>query len=366
MKRHFFYLDVSRFGAALLVAIGHVGLVYGLPVWGSLAPIGLSWFFVLSGFIIAYSCGDDTLRGSWRSYYLRRLIRIYPTYLLALLVPALALIYAYQAQGPGILAELGRNAMSTYDLPAQISLLEFLRVLLLNALFLPVLDPWQTAKYLFNSPLWSLYNEMAFYLLFPLLHPLLQRLPSRRACAVTLLLLWLTQLALVWLVVPTPATWQNTNAIIYTNPLIRLPEFVMGLTVFRLLQLHDQPLRGGAQPLVLLVVPTLVLLICRLVLVEQGFPYTQFAASSIFLAGGLYLLARLPSPDHYRRLGAWLGGVSYTLYCVHIPVLEWGKKWGVQQPWWLLLPCLLLAALIYQFYDAPVRARLQRRWFPHA
>ncbi|WP_114227704.1 MULTISPECIES: acyltransferase family protein [Sphingomonas] len=91
MKRDYPGLDLIRFGAALLVALYHLGLWWWLPgqldrpdlaVHGRVAAglagsgwIGVQIFFVLSGFVIAFTAdGRDA-----RRFLKNRALRLYPT-----------------------------------------------------------------------------------------------------------------------------------------------------------------------------------------------------------------------------------------------------------------------------------------------
>src|SRR4051794_9279182 len=86
-------LTAVRFFAAFYVLLFHIWGGPGLgwtPRWfqtfASAGFSGVTFFFVLSGFIFVYTYADKplTLRSFWRA----RLARIYPSYLLSLLVTA--------------------------------------------------------------------------------------------------------------------------------------------------------------------------------------------------------------------------------------------------------------------------------------
>jgi peptidoglycan/LPS O-acetylase OafA/YrhL len=77
-QRHLPALDGMRAIAVLIVILGHEG-VHGVPP----ADLGVSIFFVLSGFLITWlllleeeSTGDVSLR----RFYVRRALRIFPAY----------------------------------------------------------------------------------------------------------------------------------------------------------------------------------------------------------------------------------------------------------------------------------------------
>jgi peptidoglycan/LPS O-acetylase OafA/YrhL len=88
-------LTGARFVAAIVVVLFHTvlprlgedGLLVRLLGGGYL---GVSFFFVLSGFILAYTYLHDTsaLRASRRAFWRARFARVYPVYVLALVVAA--------------------------------------------------------------------------------------------------------------------------------------------------------------------------------------------------------------------------------------------------------------------------------------
>ena len=103
MNKHFsLYLDLARFAAALMVVLTHVvqhGLFAsgaGLPLFGREAVIV---FFVLSGFVIAYSTSERAL--TLKQYVVARSARIYSVTLpVVVLCFLLAALLADSAQLP--------------------------------------------------------------------------------------------------------------------------------------------------------------------------------------------------------------------------------------------------------------------------
>lgn len=186
------FLDVSRWVSAAAVLIEHARILVFeqyRPGYGPLEKmfyfatgfgrIAVVIFFVLSGFLV----GGEVLRSfqdrtfTWRIYAIKRFARIYPVYLLALVVG-------------GTFDWIGihfANAGGAYSGSATFPGLDFSIVARLrpsvlgqNLVFLQGLTSTTFGS---NQPLWSLSYEAWYYLLFPLLlWPLLavgRPLPAR-------------------------------------------------------------------------------------------------------------------------------------------------------------------------------------------
>jgi len=167
--------------------------------------IGVGFFFMLSGFIIAHSNYGKLEKGeiSKSQFWIARIARIYPLHLLTLLIMALA---------------GGWIATGVVDW-----LLHFSANLLLIQAFIPAHDFY----FSFNGPSWSLSCELFFYLLFPLISLPLFKNPRR------LFILTLSFL----IAVPFIMTFTNpeyNRFIWYVNPLVRLADFIVGMFLYYL------------------------------------------------------------------------------------------------------------------------------------
>lgn len=125
--------------------------------WGILekGPLAVDFFFILSGFLLTYlaireyqSKGDINIR----SFYKRRILRIFPLYYLAVIIGFLAIGVVYPLlEGDSFFPFSISDALPYY---------------------LAFLPNWIAAKYVDIGPiygLWSIGVEEQFYLLFPLL-----------------------------------------------------------------------------------------------------------------------------------------------------------------------------------------------------
>lgn len=179
---------------------------------------GVSFFFVLSGFVITWSARrNDTLVAFWR----RRLMKIYPnhvvTFALAMLLFA-APVTAISAWLPNLL--------------------------LLHAWF-PSIDIFLSV----NGPSWSLCIELLFYLAFPFMLRWLWNVPEERLWAsagLTVVSLVAVQLGIHYLISDQPHISQYPISLdqwwlAYYFPPFRLFEFVLGMIMARILMAGRWP-----------------------------------------------------------------------------------------------------------------------------
>lgn len=203
------YLDLVRFLAALAVVLMHAhqfGLVHG-PGAASLELLGreaVMAFFVLSGFVIAYT--TEQRRPSLRDYALARCARIYsvalPVLLLAFLLAGLLPVYA------------GTGMEKSYQLAKPWFYIPFHLLFLGELWTLSDFPPWL-------GPWWSLNYEVWYYVLFGVACYVrgAWRLPAMAlVLAVMGPKLWL--LLPVWLAGVALYRWQARHAL--ARPLARL------------------------------------------------------------------------------------------------------------------------------------------------
>lgn len=311
-------------GLRFLAAMGVVGYHFYCPPCSPSAPtfIGnllqagfttVSLFFVLSGFILAYNYLDDRggFVGTARGFYQARFARIYPIYLVALLIDVPFFVRSIHIVEPT--AGAGEVARIT-------------------AATLTLTQSWlELGRPTWNLMAWTLSVEAFFYLLFPVVSVWLARRGSRTLLGVAVAA-WLAGTApfaateaLKWLGPEGAATplgsvlhaldWLPAHLI----PVARLPEFILGICLGVLFCRRTSPgsvaLRTGG---LLATGVALVVLIGLLPpkpvpLVQLGVLVPLFALGVWFLAGGVAWNGLLLG----TRPMVLLGGASYALYLVH-------------------------------------------------
>ena len=164
-KVYFPNLNGVRFIAALMVVIQHteeakikIGLPTSFSDESELGQIGVTLFFVLSGFLITYLLQSEKQSSgtiSLKDFYTRRILRIWPLYFLIILLG----FWIIPAFIPVLLDKASSANLSAH----------FTAQLLLDIFFMPNAAIILYPPILYVSQIWSIGVEEQFYLLWPLL-----------------------------------------------------------------------------------------------------------------------------------------------------------------------------------------------------
>lgn len=278
------------------IELGWRGWVRSLPPPGAVAfypammgHLGVAVFFAISGFCIhlSFARGAD---GSWGTFGLRRFFRIYPPYLLCLLVFAFG-----RAHG---LAWDWRHMATHLMLIHNVS---------------------TDHVYHFNPSFWSIATEVQLYAIYPLGWWMARRWGWGRALGVAAVCEALgCGVAAVSIATP---SLPELSVFVWTNPFSRWLSWMIGAAV------AERHLRGEPRA-----VPRRALwwLAGGVVVAELVLPFMRFAFTfAALLTAGLIansLAGKRAQPARPAgaagRALAWVGTVSYSLYLIHQPLLH--------------------------------------------
>lgn len=319
----------------------------------SIGYVGVSLFFVLSGFILAYTYEGTSI--SPIEFWRARFARVYPAYGFSLLAALPWFLYA----------ATHRHWVFTHW-PGSLKLGMLLQVFLLQA--------WHPALALMWNPVsWSLSVEAFFYLLFPFLLKRLTRLPSRVLILIGLFS-WLASLAITGSLSmlnlhtlladrDSQSFWLN---LIKFNPLVRLPEFLVGMASgLHFLHARLNPKRGFT------LIGAAILWIAVVVCFSDQLPYASLHSGLLapVFASLIYGLALQPRFPAFLTAGPMilLGEASYSFYLLHFLSLAacyFGLKtdlrsWGVVGVLICFAVICVLSMLVYLFLEVPARRYLR-------
>jgi peptidoglycan/LPS O-acetylase OafA/YrhL len=309
--------------AYYLTKLGDVDGVERLARQGA---VGVSFFFILSGFVLTWSHRDsDRPQAFWR----RRFARIVPAYLVVWVVSLAVKAYAGKHIGPEVLP---------------------------SAALVQAWVPKASVYYAVNSVNWSLSVEVFFYAIFPfIIGPLLGLDVQRRRLVLAACLA--VPFAVAAILTPEPGStgfW-----ILYICPVTRLAEFIVGICI-------ASEVRAGTWPRLRL---GYVGGVAAAAYIAAGYVAEPYMWVAVTVAPFALFIAATAQHDLRNGLGAlrapwlvWLGVVSYAFYLTHTVAIEAldhvvGRTWLV--PAAALPLALVSAAIVHRVVERPAEARLR-------
>ena len=297
---------------------------------------GVGFFFVLSGFVLTWSARSaDSIRAIWR----RRAARIVPNHIVAWSIAFMGLIYAGEA-----------GSLWT-DGPS---------LILMQSWF-----PSQRVYFAVNTPAWSLSCELAFYIAFPFLLPIIGRIPVPRLwSAAGLVVVGVFLVPVIALGLPDQVAYW----FVWIFPGVRALEFVLGMLLARIV-------RAGLWIRIGLLLPTALAVAGYLAAahVPRGFGFV--AATVVPYA---MLIAAVASADLANRPTPWrsaplvlLGELSFAFYLLHQIVIRgvdqalgdriWSSTAGLAITGVMLLASVAASWLLHKGVERPMSRMLSGR-----
>lgn len=291
--------------------------------------IGVDIFFVISGFVMAYS--SERLHGAagaWRDFLWRRLIRVAPLYWATTAALIIFFIITRDAQW--------RDA-SWWSVIG-------------SFLFIPTLNSAGHPLPIYSVG-WTLNHEMFFYVIFAVF----VGLPARRAvAAITVTILTLVAFGII--VDPRTPILDVWSASI-------MIEFVLGIGLYELHRAGMTRLPAGVA------VAASVVAVAAMARMSSD----PGEARAILWGGpaALIVLAALSLPSAPRRISNFLGDTSYGVYLVHVLVIlalsSIFRRWlpDTDVVWFALFPAavvvstLATASVAHRFIERPAMKLLR-------
>jgi peptidoglycan/LPS O-acetylase OafA/YrhL len=357
-------LTSLRFVAAGMICLLHAIAYFPwakLPIIGNF-PLsqGVSFFFVLSGFILTHVYTVKKL--SVGSFMLSRFARLWPVHLATcILVITFIRVDARQPPGTGFFDPW--------------------LVLVSNLSLTHSMVPFANYVFSWNSVSWSISTEMFFYLLFPFLLLHLRKFWWLQILVgICLILAYIP--VVYWFDIPrTTANMQELSVtfLLYSSFVFRLFEFSLGMCSY-LLWKKIGGWKFANDKLGVIELAALLVFV-----VFAAFVYDQMVAAanpskvlSMWVSSAVYCFAFALLIIAFAngagvvgqvlswRPFVWLGEISFALYMVHQPIMRWlilhhmEGKMGMPGPVLVFGACLVGAALLHHLVELPARALILR------
>jgi peptidoglycan/LPS O-acetylase OafA/YrhL len=336
--------DIDGLRALAVIA---VVAFHGFPEYVAGGFVGVDVFFVISGFLISGIILDETRVGvfSLRSFYARRIRRIFPALLLVL---AVSLVAGWWLLLPADMVRLGKQLAA-------------------SAAFVSNFYLWLQSDYF--SPdartfpllhLWSLGVEEQFYIAWPLIIIGLKRKPNWIIVAIVLIALFSFSLNVAFI--------DNHEADFY-SPLTRAWELMLGASL-AWLRRRDGMAWPASRSADIATIAGLIFIVASAFLFDQQSPYPGWLAliptigASLIIWGGAN--SRVASSTLSTRALVFVGLISYPLYLWHWPLLVFSAayKFAPLTPLevgLVVAASFILAWLTYELVEKKFRAGRMNR-----
>jgi peptidoglycan/LPS O-acetylase OafA/YrhL len=333
------------------VAASMVFVLHSLPDpgrWISLDQ-GVSFFFVLSGFILTWVYPELPDRDSIKRFYIARLARLWPLHLATALLA------------------IGIGGIGSVE-PA-----------LLNPLLLHAWVPVRRIYFSYNAVSWSLSTEALFCLAFPLLVRSLRRTWWAKLAAAALLVAALITICNRFALPLFSQDGISAHGLLYISPMSRMLEFIAGMCCCILWRSLRRDIDGGVMAFTLAEILAVALAATLLI---WPFPFAHagvgpagtlwmvrtsampgFCAIVAVFAFGRGLLSRLTGSRPFELLGE----ISFAIYLVHLLTIgAWARlvvpvaQWGFGDFAAVAISTLLAAAALHLMIERPCRSFVVR------
>jgi peptidoglycan/LPS O-acetylase OafA/YrhL len=318
--------------------------------------MAVSLFFLLSGFILAYTyAGQINKPGASRKFWEARFARLWPVYIISLVLISISEHYVPKP-APFVAVVLMVQAWNPFDVG--------------------MAGVW-------NTVCWTLSTEAFFYLCFPFLQPRLDKLSISGLLGT----LAATLVLIISFNLEADGFGYVDNSLLSLAhvpiPILRLPEFIAGVAMGNLYLMKYKTNSGARRRIAglsiwtsIAVVATIALL-CRSNGRWDSLNCLGFCALIYSLATEDSIISRLLS----TRIAILGGGISYSLYLIQTSIRDLTKQIaalvGLQSEVALifLMSGLLIATsyLLFRFAENPARiflrsifARFENRRFERA
>ncbi len=280
-------IQVARGVAALLVVLYHSSVwsdVYYHTVFNrffNFGYIGVDFFFVLSGFIIFYIHKNDC-KGfvSWKKYFIKRIIRIYPPF-----IPISALLLLVTLYYP----DIAKGSREIGILPS---------IFLIPTKHFPALDV-----------AWTLMHEMLFYIFFSLYF----------FCRNFFVLI-----SALWVILILNIDNASDNYLFDFLLNVHNVQFFFGVTVafavYNYNKLYKELFAVGVILIILFIFGSYFQL-DNVVYKNYSVKTIYLGMSFSFIVYGIYGIDRYLSIS-YPFIFIFLGSASYSIYLIHYPLVS--------------------------------------------
>ncbi len=340
-------LTFTRFLAAISIVIFHYGkksFIFNNNLVNFIffnANVCVSYFFILSGFVMMIAYGNKT-DFSAKDYFKNRFARIYPLYFFAILM---VLFLQIRTQKIDLLG------------------------LFLNIFMIQSWVPGQALT--FNPPGWSLSVEFLFYAVFPLIFNLFFKSNNLKKIGAAIIIFWIVSQVLFQTLFSLYAgnELSSMKDILMYNPLMHLNAFLIGSLAGYMFIKKWQNKRGNYDFLILVVIG-IILLALKFPL-NLNFHNGMLAVFFIPLIVLISLNNGFITTLFQKKPFVFLGEISFGIYILQFPVYSLVSAYSVNKHLHLsdptivfflrLVILIILSSLTYVYIEKPLQDKIRAK-----
>jgi peptidoglycan/LPS O-acetylase OafA/YrhL len=342
-SNRFVFLDGMRGIAALFVVTRHTVPFWNFTLFRSYMAVDI--FFILSGFVLAHAYDNKLSSGrmSLRGFVLTRIIRLYPVYLLSLLIASIVFLAHVKSHEPGA----GMLSMAMVAIG-------------LAALFLPSSVSWSDELFTVNGPYWSLFFELIANALYATIH----RHLSRAVLSVIIIASAISMLLVAFMHGNLNDGFRWGYGSLSLGVARAMFGFFLGVCLYRYPSLVPQALTKYLSPWLGL------LLVAVALMIPSAGALDPIIDLSVVI--GIFplavVIASRREPLKLKPLLLVLGSASYPIYVLHKPIgaivdhaspdriAAFAPVTGII----LVAGLVWLCLVVEKYFDIPIRRRLTR------
>lgn len=356
MKRKLALIDSLtslRFFAALGVFLHHLGVLNNssVPVVKTLGGYffngytGVTFFYILSGFIINYSFCKHRLSGKfdYKDFLAFRISRLFPVHILSLVI----FIFAFTSIGD----------LNWGKIPSLIS----------NVLLIQSFIPFQDYYFAYNPVSWSISCELFFYFAFCLL----VRLKTSKLLLILLIVIGLNVYTLIF-----PPASISLHWLFYINPFFRVSDFIIGI-VFCRMYLSTDYTPGKRASSIMEVIAIMSFFITAFIatnyIQNMNVKYdVLFIPCMLMLVAAFSFNNGIVSKWLSNKYLILLGESSFSFYMIHFIIVN--KFYEIMSPSpnnlsdlalyisLALLCSLVSSVIIFKYFELPINRLIRNKW----
>lgn len=339
-------LTTFRFIAAFMVFLFHLEMLSQFQ----LGAAGVQFFFILSGFILAYNYSSkltEINRDSLMKFYRARFAKIYPVHVLTFLIAAPFVIMTFNPEG--------------------LYLIKLAFMSIINLLLVQSFVPNEGTYFNFNGVSWTLSVEAVFYLTFPFLLWMFSKLKVAKHTVFTISVIGVVCVILFLLNMSLDENNEFLKWLLHIFPVARLFEFSTGI-ILGLFFVKRNSGRGTSKynivtSLEFLSVGAFFAALWFSVGLDVGIVRGVFFVPVWCLL--IYVFAHqggVLSKLLSNKLLVYLGEISFSFYMIHQLIIRYYDFLGLD-PSYKFYICLVLSlaisAIMFNYYEEPLRKRLR-------